>query len=151
MPKHSAQGDRRLRGRGFRGCGQRNQIAVGEHPCDWEIDRGPVRPEPFEHPGPPRRCDADAPERDVHRREVLAMPLVYPRTSSRGREAFAELDGTRIDGEVRMSEMVFTETSQSGVRILNRFPLAASLPSGWSLGSSAETVRCFCVTVGRIE
>jgi mutator protein MutT len=54
--------------------------------------------------------------------------VVHPRTSSRGREAFAELDGTRIDGKVRVSEMVFTETSQSGVRILNRFALAATAP-----------------------
>lgn len=54
--------------------------------------------------------------------------VVHPQTSPNGQEAFIELAGTRIDGDVRLSEMVFTETRKSGMRILNRFPLTAPSP-----------------------
>lgn len=54
--------------------------------------------------------------------------VVRPRTSTRGPEAFTKLTGVRIEGDVNISEMVFTETSESGMRILKRFPLTASEP-----------------------
>lgn len=54
--------------------------------------------------------------------------VVHPRTSTRGSEAFTKLTGTHIKGEATISEMLFTETSASGIRILNRFPFTASSP-----------------------
>lgn len=73
------------------------------------------------------------------RSSILAPPLsplsvmphatvVHPRTSRRGREAFVELDGTRFDGDVVLNEILYTETSRSGMQILDRFPLTASPP-----------------------
>ncbi len=54
------------------------------------------------------------------------VTVVHPRTSDRGAEAFAELGGTRIEKEILLGEVAFTETDRSGMRILERFPLAAS-------------------------
>lgn len=52
--------------------------------------------------------------------------VVHPRTSTRGQEAFTELTGVRIEGDATISEMLFTETSRPGMRILDRFPFAGS-------------------------
>lgn len=68
------------------------------------------------------------------RSEILAPPfrmrsvephvtVVHPRTSDRGPEAFTALAGTRIKGTVRLGEMLYTETSNEGMTIIDRFPL----------------------------
>lgn len=52
--------------------------------------------------------------------------VVHPRTSPHGPEAFATLAKTRIGGGVLISEMLYTETSEKGWRILERIPLKQS-------------------------
>jgi hypothetical protein len=54
--------------------------------------------------------------------------VVHPRTSARGAEAAAQLAGVCIAGAVTLSELVFTETGPSGMRVLDRFPLTAPAP-----------------------
>lgn len=77
---------------------------------------------------------------DQLRRRILVPPsapsgvkphatVVHPRTSSRGAEAFSQLGGSRLPGEIRIDEIVFTETSKSGMEVLNRFPLAGTPPA----------------------
>lgn len=49
--------------------------------------------------------------------------VVHPRTSSRGAEAFAALTGSRLKGDILITELSYTETSESGMQILNRLHL----------------------------
>jgi len=51
------------------------------------------------------------------------VTIVHPRTSSRGPEALGALAGTRIEGEFEITEIAYTETAESGMRILERFSL----------------------------
>lgn len=49
--------------------------------------------------------------------------VVHPRTSPHGREAFATLAETSLDGDIHISELLYTETSEERWRIVERFPL----------------------------
>lgn len=73
------------------------------------------------------------------RESVLAPPfepypviphitVVHPRTSKRGSEALAAMDGPRIHGQCHLDEVVYTETGRDGTKILERFPLALTAP-----------------------
>lgn len=55
------------------------------------------------------------------------ITIVHPRTSDRSREALASLNGARIWQPLRVEELLFTETGKGGTRVLDRFPLTASL------------------------
>lgn len=76
---------------------------------------------------------------DQLRRRILVPPskpsgvrphatVVHPRTSRRSAEALLELGGFRLPGELRMDELLFTETGDSGVEVLSRLPLAGMPP-----------------------
>lgn len=52
------------------------------------------------------------------------ITVVHPRTSDRGAEAMAAMDGTRIRGRCQLDEVLYTETSRKRMKILERFPLA---------------------------
>ncbi len=54
--------------------------------------------------------------------------VVHPRTSDRGPEALVDLKGSSLDGEARITEVLFTETRPSGMEILNHFALAVPPP-----------------------
>lgn len=49
--------------------------------------------------------------------------IVHPRTSERGPECFRSLGGLRLDVEVEVIEVVFTETTAESFTVLRRFPL----------------------------
>jgi len=73
------------------------------------------------------------------------VTIVHPRTSNRGTEALADLSRSRIAGEVAFSEIVFTETDASGMRILNCFPLLSSTTSrmaGAVLRKEGQVLLC---------
>lgn len=74
------------------------------------------------------------------RRSILGPPfepypvtphitVVHPRTSHRGPEALAAMNGTRVRGLCRVDEVVYAETGRRGTRVLERFPLSRQ-PSG---------------------
>ncbi|WP_436777752.1 2'-5' RNA ligase family protein [Yinghuangia sp. YIM S09857] len=49
--------------------------------------------------------------------------IVHPRTSDRGPECFRSLAGQRLDVEVRVREVVFTETTAESFAVPRRFAL----------------------------
>lgn len=51
------------------------------------------------------------------------VTVVHPRTSRRGPEALADLSAVRVSGKVDLSEIAYTETDASGMRVLDRFQL----------------------------
>lgn len=52
------------------------------------------------------------------------VTVVHPRTSSRGGEAIQALEGGHLAGELQLGEVLYAETSQRGLRLVDRFPLA---------------------------
>ncbi len=52
------------------------------------------------------------------------ITVVHPRTSDRGPDALAAIDGTRIGGVCHLDEVLYTETGKSGTKVLQRFALA---------------------------
>ena len=65
------------------------------------------------------------------RRMLRAEPhvtIVHPRTSTQGRNALASLAMTNIVDAFTLNEIVYTETSDTGMRVLERFPLQPPSP-----------------------
>jgi len=58
---------------------------------------------------------------------VPHITLVHPRTSKQGRAALSALGNTQLGDRFELNEIVFTDTSESGMRVLERFPLRGSL------------------------
>lgn len=73
------------------------------------------------------------------------VTVAHPRTSDRGPEALVDLNGGSLDGEARITGMLFTETRPSGVEILDCFALAATPPVRTVAGllrRGAEALLC---------
>lgn len=73
------------------------------------------------------------------------VTVVHPRTSGRGPEALADLSGVGISGKVDLSEIVYTETDASGMRVLDRFQLLGSSANrmvGAVLRKSGKVLLC---------
>jgi mutator protein MutT len=51
------------------------------------------------------------------------VTIVHPRTSSQGRKALASLSTMHTAGTFTLDEIVYTDTSETGMRVLERFPL----------------------------
>lgn len=62
------------------------------------------------------------------------VTVVHPRTSKQGRKSGGELEGTLIEGDIEIREMLFTETGETGMTILGRFPLLAPTPVRVAVG-----------------
>jgi mutator protein MutT len=65
------------------------------------------------------------------RRMLEAEPhvtIVHPRTSTQGRNALASLSMTHIADAFTLNDIVYTETSETGMRVLERFPLQPPSP-----------------------
>ncbi|MBE1612182.1 2'-5' RNA ligase family protein [Actinopolymorpha pittospori] len=71
------------------------------------------------------------------RRDLLAPPfrsldfpphvtVVHPGTSRHGPACLAELAGRRLHGEFEVSELLFTETTDTVFRVLRRFELGST-------------------------
>jgi hypothetical protein len=71
------------------------------------------------------------------KRRLLAAPMTplgypahvtiaHPRTSSRGPECYAALAGERLDSEVQVRELLFSETTASIFAVRRRFPLSGN-------------------------
>jgi hypothetical protein len=69
------------------------------------------------------------------RRRLLAEPMTaldipahatvaHPRTSTRGRDCYAALAGRSLDGEIRIPEVLYTETTADHFTVVRRFSLA---------------------------
>jgi hypothetical protein len=52
------------------------------------------------------------------------MTVAHPRTSTRAGECAAALAGQRVDADVAVAEVLFTETTATAFAVLRRFPLA---------------------------